>query len=144
MKSGVSLPLGLNSRLGDDSPALAPSSSPNQHLPLLALGCWAREVLLPRHFVRQLNNFPLVALECYFSSPLSSLSLKKGHSSAATCAYLKGRTDKLLLKGILEQYRPALEILGLLHVADGGGIIHCQTFRSSFVEIHNVFLGLVT
>ena len=46
-------------------------------------------------------------------------------------------------KGILEQYRPALEILGLLHVADGGGIIHCQTFRSSFVEIHNVFLGLV-
>ena len=93
--------------------------------------------------VKQFNNFPLVALECYFSSPLGSLSLKKGHSSAATCAYLKGRTDKLLLKGILEQYRPALEILGLLHVADGGGIIHCQTFRSSFVEIHNVFLGLV-
>ena len=46
LKSGVSLPLGLNSRLSEDSPVLEPSSSPNEHLPLLVLGCWARGVLL--------------------------------------------------------------------------------------------------
>ena len=36
----------------------------------------------------------------------------------------------MLLKGKLEQYIPALEILGLLHEANGGGIIHRQTSRS--------------
>ena len=68
--SGFSLPLGLNSKLGEDSPALEPSSPQNQHLPLLGVGCWARGVLPPRHFAGQLNNFPLVALDCYFSSLL--------------------------------------------------------------------------
>ena len=47
--------------------------------------------------------------------------LKKSPSYAASCTYLKGWTNKLFLKGILEQYRPALEILGLRHGADGGG-----------------------
>ena len=92
-----------NSRLSEDSPVLEPSSSPNEHLPLLVLGCWARGVLL------------------------SVLYLVR---SASLATYLKDRTDRLFLKGILEQYRPTLEILGLLHGADGGGIIHCQTSRS--------------
>ena len=103
MKSGVSLPLGLNSRLSEDSPVLEPSSSPNEHLPLLVLGCWARGVLL------------------------SALYLVR---SASPKQRLKDWTDKLFLKGILEQYRPALEILGFLHGADGGGIIYCQMSRS--------------
>ena len=59
---GFSLLMGLNSGLGEDSPALEPSSPQNQHLPLLGVGCWARGVLPPRHFAGQLNNFPLVAL----------------------------------------------------------------------------------
>ena len=42
----------------------------------------------------------------------------KGHCD------LKGQTDKPFVKVVLEQYRPALEILGLPHGADGGGIIH--------------------
>ena len=42
LESGFSLPLSLNSRMGEDSPALEPSSSPNPHLPMLGLGCWAR------------------------------------------------------------------------------------------------------
>ena len=124
---GFSLLMGLNSGLGEDSPALEPSSPQNQHLPLLGVGCWARGVLPPRHFAGQLNNFPLEVLDCYFLLPFGSLSLKKCPSYAATYMNLKGWTDKLFLKGILEQYRLALEILGLLHGTDGGGIIHHQT-----------------
>ena len=59
-----------------------------------------------------------------------------------SCTYLKGWTDKLFLKGILEQYRPALEILGLLHEADGGGIIHRQTSRSESESL-SLLLGLL-
>ena len=56
LESGFSLPLSLNSRMGEDSPALEPSSSPNPHLPMLGLGCWARGVLPPRHLARQLTS----------------------------------------------------------------------------------------
>ena len=65
LESGFSLPLGLKSRLGEDSPALEPSSSPK---PISAM----RGVPSARHFGRQLNNFSLVALDCYFSSLLDS------------------------------------------------------------------------
>ena len=56
---GFSFLMGLNSGLDEDSPALELSSPPNQHLPLLEVGCWARGVLPPRRFA------------------LDSLSLKK-------------------------------------------------------------------
>ena len=69
---------------------------------MLGLGCWARGVLL------------------------SVLYLVR---SASLATYLKDRTDRLFLKGILEQYRPTLEILGLLHGADGGGIIQLYASR---------------
>ena len=82
-------------------------------------------VLPPRHLARQLTSIrSATSLHLSAHYLLRSVPLKQ---RLVQCTYLKGQADKLFLKCILEQYRPALEILGLLQGADGGGIIHRQT-----------------
>ena len=85
-------------------------------------------VLPPRHLARQLTSSrSATSLHLSAHYLLRSVPLKQ---RLVQCTYLKGQADKLFLKCILEQYRPALEILGLRHGAGGGGIIHRQTSRS--------------
>ena len=124
LESGFSLHLGLNSR----GRRFACTGTIFFSKPISALA-WTRllgaGVLPPRHLARQLTSSrSATSLHLSAHYLLRSVPLKQ---RLVQCTYLKGQADKLFLKCILEQYRPALEILELRHGADGGGIIHRQT-----------------